>query len=202
MSVDKQKYLDADEVKTLRTVTEAKSIIDLKAGRITGITNWMLVDLALSTGLRVSEMANIRLRDLKLKRRILTVTRVKRKHPQSESLGVDPALVKHLREFTAWKKDCGHRMKKDSPLFVGQRGPLTAIGLAQAWKSAVKKAGLPAEFSIHSARHTLATHLLRKTNNLRQVQKQLGHSSPTTTANMYADVSFEDMVDGVTGVYA
>ena len=88
------------------------------------------------------------------------------------------------------------------PLFVGCRGPLTAQGLQRIWKAAVRRAGLPAELSIHSARHTLAVHLLRKTGNLRQVPKQLGHSSPATTANMYADVSFEDMQTGVTGLYA
>ena len=74
-------------------------------------------------------------------------------------------------------------------------------GLQQMWKAAVERAGLPEELSIHSARHTLATHLLKKTGNLRQVQKQLGHASPATTANMYADISFEDMQDGVTDLY-
>ena len=33
------------------------------------------------------------------------------------------------------------------------------------------------------------------------VQKQLGHASPATTTNMYADVSFEDMQDGLNGLY-
>ena len=47
----------------------------------------------------------------------------------------------------------------------------------------------------------MAVHLLRKTGNLRMVQKQLGHCNPTTTANMYADVTFEDMRDGVDGLY-
>ena len=65
----------------------------------------------------------------------------------------------------------------------------------------MRRAGLPDELSIHSARHTLAVVLLRKTGNLRLVQKQLGHSSPTTTANMYADVSFADMQDAVDGLY-
>ena len=51
------------------------------------------------------------------------------------------------------------------------------------------------------ARHTIAVHLLKKTGNLRQVQKQLGHASPATTANMYADISFEDMQNGVNGLY-
>ncbi len=87
-------------------------------------------------------------------------------------------------------------------LFVGERGPLTAQGLQRVWRWAVKRAGLPRELSIHAARHTLATHLLRKTGNLRQVQNQLGHSSPTTTAAMYADVSFEDMQESVSGLYA
>ena len=36
---------------------------------------------------------------------------------------------------------------------------------------------------------------------LRQVQQQLGHSSPTITAAMYADVTFEDMQDGLSGLY-
>jgi len=87
-------------------------------------------------------------------------------------------------------------------LFVGSRGPLTAQGLQRIWKGAIKRAGLPEELSIHSARHTIAVALLRRTGNLRQVQKQLGHSSPATTANMYADVPFEDMQSGVTGLYA
>ena len=56
---------------------------------------------------------------------------------------------------------------------------------------------LPKELSIHSARHTIAVQLLKKTGNLRLVQKQLGHASPATTANMYADISFEDMQNGV-----
>lgn len=65
-----------------------------------------------------------------------------------------------------------------------------------------KAKGGPTELSIHSARHTLAVHLLRKTGNLRQVQKQLGHSSPTITAALYADVTFEDMQDGLNGLYS
>ena len=74
--------------------------------------------------------------------------------------------------------------------------------MQQIWKAAVRRAGLPRELSIHSARHTLAVFLLRKTGNLRQVQKQLGHTSPVTTANMYADVTFEDMQAGVSGLYS
>ena len=51
----------------------------------------------------------------------------------------------------------------------------------------LEESNLPIHFSIHSARHTYATFLLHATNNLRYVQKQLGHSKISMTA-LYADV--------------
>ena len=130
-----------------------------------------------------------------LKRGLLKVTRLKRKKKTKESLAVGKDLIEHLREYIAWTD------KMKGPLFVGSRGPLTSRGLQQIWKAAVKRAGLPKELAIHSARHTLAVHLLKKTGNLRQVQKQLGHASPATTANMYADITFEDMQNGLNGLH-
>ena len=195
MVIDRAKYMDTDEVKQLRTVTEAKAIVDLKAGRVGGVRAWMLIDLALSTGLRVSEMAALKIKDVDLKRSCLSVTRLKRKKKVKESLALGKDLAQHLKDYIAWTD------RKSGALFVGSRGTLTAQGLQRIWKRSIKLAGLPKELSIHSARHTIAVHLLRKTSNLRQVQKQLGHASPATTANMYADISFEDMQNGVTGLY-
>ena len=195
MVIDRTKYMNMDEVKQLRTVTEAKAIVDLRKGRVKGPLSWMLVDLALSTGLRVSEMAALKIADVDFKRGCITVVRVKKKKRVKEPLALGKDLLKHLRNYIASMD------KKKGPLFVGKRGPLTTQGLQRIWKAAVGEAGLPEELSIHCARHTIAVHLLRKTGNLRQVQKQLGHASPTITANMYADISFEDMQDGVDGLY-
>jgi integrase/recombinase XerD len=195
MVIDRKKYMDMKEAKTLRTVTEARSIVDLRAGRVGGVIAWMLVDLALSTGLRVSEMTDLKIKDIDLKRGCLSVIRLKRKKKTRESLALGKDIAQHLKEYIAWTD------RKKGPLFLGSRGPLTAQGLQRIWKRSIKLAGLPKELSIHSARHTIAVHLLRKTGNLRQVQKQLGHASPATTANMYADISFEGMQNGVTGLY-
>lgn len=195
MVIDRNKYMDMKEVKQLRTVTEARAITDLKAGRINGVHAWMLVDLALSTGLRVSEIAAIKIKDINFKRGCLSVNRLKRKKKVKETLALGKDILQHLKEYIA-----DMELKKGS-LFVGSRGPLSAQGLQRIWKRSTKLAGLPKELSIHSARHTIAVHLLKKTGNLRQVQKQLGHASPATTANMYADISFEDMQNGVTGLY-
>ena len=50
MNVDRTKYMSIEEVKQLRTVTEAKAIVDLRAGRVNGPLSWMLVDMALIDG--------------------------------------------------------------------------------------------------------------------------------------------------------
>jgi len=193
--------MSIEEARQLRTFSEHRALKDIAQGRKTGVLSWMVVDLALSTGLRVSEMANLRIGDVDLKRGALKVRRLKRKKPLAETLAISPELLEHLKEFIAWKDTVGESIDKKGSLFIGKRGPLTAQGLQQIWKAEIKRAGLPKDLSIHCARHTMAVHLLRKTKNLRQVQKQLGHASPATTANMYADVPFEDMKDGVSGLY-
>jgi site-specific recombinase XerD len=185
--------MDLNEIKQLRTVTEARAIVDLRKGRLTGPRTWMVVDAALSTGLRVSELAAIKIQDIDFKRGFIKVQRVKKKKKTVDSLAIGQDLIKHLKEYLDGRTT--------GKLFIGERGDLTRYGLQQIWESAIKHAGLPKELSIHSARHSIAVHLLKKTGNLRQVQKQLGHASPATTANMYADISFEDMQNGVNGLY-
>ena len=209
MGIERTKYMSVDEVRQLRTVTEARAIVDLKAGRVNGVLGWMLVDFALSTGLRVSEIGRVKVEDIDLKRGLVTVSRSKkRKRVKPEPLAIGRELADHLRDFLTWRAcRLGDRPQPGCAatkglLFVGCRGGLTVQGLQRIWKAAIRRAGLPAEVSIHASRHTLAVHLLKKTGNLRLVQKQLGHSSPVTTANLYADVSFEDLQAATTGLYA
>lgn len=156
MAIDRKKYMDSQEIGRLRTVTEARAATDEKAGCVTGVRAWMVVDLALSTGLRVSEMAALTIQDVDLKRGCLSVVRLKRKKKVRETLAIGKELVEHLRDYIAWTG------RKTGRLFVGSRGPLTTQGLQRIWKKAVECAGLPAELSIHSARHSIAVHLLKK----------------------------------------
>ena len=202
MGIDRTRYLDADEAERLRTVAHARAVLDAAAGRKRGPLLWALVDTALVTGLRVSELARLVVGDLDARRGMLRVWRHKRRKRLQESMAISPTLAAHLSEFVAWKASAGQPVDPDSPLFWGKRGPLGAQGLAQAWRTAIRLAGLPRGLSIHCARHTAAVQLLGACNNLRAVQKHLGHASPTTTANMYADVPFKKMQEAVAGMYA
>ncbi|MHC4308018.1 MAG: tyrosine-type recombinase/integrase, partial [Planctomycetota bacterium] len=79
----------------------------------------------------------------------------------------------------------------DAPLFTGQKSKhISPQALEHIFKQSLKFAGLPYDkngYSIHSARHSYATLLYHTTQNLRYVQKQLGHSSLVMTG-LYADV--------------
>lgn len=191
------KYLSEAEVDKLRTTTKLRALEDAaaKPKRVGGVLNWMVVDAALSTGLRVGELVKIRVIDIDFQRSFINIHRLKKGKPYKDILAISPEFKQHLKDYLG--------KRKKGKLFKGKRGNLTKIGLQQIWLVAIKRAGLPAKgLSIHSARHTMAVCLLKKTKNLKQVQKQLGHSSIITTAQMYADIPFEDMQDGVTGLYS
>ena len=198
--MDRAKYLDEREVKQLRTFTEHRALKDLAAGRVAGPMRWMLVDLALQTGLRVGELAVLTIGDYNARRKALRVNRSKRRKPLAETMAVQPELAEHLDSFIAWKATAGQPTGPADSLFHGKRGPMGKEGLQALWRKALADADLP-KLSIHKARHTNAVALLRKTRNLRLVQKRLGHSSPAVTANLYADIPFADELDQVSGLY-
>ncbi len=201
MGIDRRRYMNARETRQLRQTTAGRAALDLQKGRTGGVLAWAVIDLALATGLRVGELVRLNCGDVGLRRRSLTVWRTKRRRPFQETLAIGGELRDHLAQFLDWKQLVDQPTEPEAPLLVGKRGALTARGAQQIFKTAAARAGLSEELSIHSCRHTIAVALLKKTKNLRQVQKQLGHASPAVTANMYADVSFEDMQEGLNGLY-
>jgi len=67
--ITRDKLFSKEERNHLVKATEEKPIVDLQKGRSTWVRRWMLVDLALFSGLRVSEIANLKIGDLHLNRK-------------------------------------------------------------------------------------------------------------------------------------
>jgi len=64
--ITRDKFLSKEERDRLVRATEEKAIVDIAKGRKTWVRRWMLIDLALFSGLRVSEIANLSIEDLRL----------------------------------------------------------------------------------------------------------------------------------------
>jgi integrase len=185
--ITRDKFLNLSEVQKLLKTTAEHAELDLMLGRATWITRNMLCNLAIRTGLRVSEIANLKIGDLHLngKENFLTVTRAKGNKRRDVYFNSD--LAKPLKKYIEIKhRSWNHPTGPDDFLFSHQGKKYTTVALYLSFREALKRAGLPLR-GIHSARHTHATLLLQATGDLQAVRRQLGHSSILLTS-LYADV--------------
>jgi integrase/recombinase XerD len=195
------KYLKDHEIKALRAFMEDKSFVAMAKRRKKPVRDWMMIDVALSAGLRASEICNLKVRDLHIGKGESAVFVQKGKGNKDRLVVIGDKLKRHLKDFIGWKKSVGEPTNQDSFLFVSERGPgMTLSALQKRFKWWARASGLGDRYSIHSARHTYGTMLYRNTKDLRMVQKQLGHSSCQVT-EVYADVLREDTVKAVNELY-
>lgn len=186
--ITRDKFLSVKEKNKLLSCCKKEARADLSGQRTTWVNRYMLIHLALNSGLRVSEIAALKIMDLCLngKENYLVVHCGKR--GKKRDVYLDDEIVVHLKSYIEVKKQWGEPIDDDSPLFAGRGGNhYTTTALEISFKKAAEKAGLPKYYSIHSSRHTYATLLLAKSKNIRFVQKQLGHASIAMTS-LYADV--------------
>jgi integrase/recombinase XerD len=145
-----------------------------------GLRDRALIELFYATGLRVSEMVNLRAQDLNLESGYLTCTGKGRKQ-RLVPIGDEASswLTRYLQEGRP-----ALLKKRSSPrLFVNARGGtgLTRVGFWKIVKARGREAGLPRTLSPHVLRHSFATHLLERGADLRAIQMMLGHSDLSTT---------------------
>jgi len=187
--ITRDKFFSEKETKTLMKVCRKKAEADYRESRKTWINRYMLIHLALQSGLRVMEIAALKIGDLHFNGRenYLIVQCGKRK--KKRDVYVDSEIVMHMQNYIKIKKEIFKEpIDNDSPLFSGRGGNhFTTTALEISFKRAIEEAGLPKTYSIHGTRHTYATFLLAKSKNIRFVQKQLGHASLSMTC-LYADV--------------
>ena len=192
--LDETKFLSTREVRRLlRAARTGAEEAGGPAGRA-AVRDYLIVHLALFTGLRVSEAANLKCGDIFIADGMssLLVRRGKGGKPRSVAFNV--ALKDHLVEYLRWKKEIGDAVTGDAPLLVSSSTgrAMTTRAIQKAFKRCAVRAGLSPHYSMHSLRHTFASHLYKASGwNLRLVQKQLGHASIATT-QVYADVMQPD----------
>jgi integrase/recombinase XerD len=132
-----------------------------------------LLALIYSAGLRISEALQMKPQDIDSVRMLIHVKNAKGKKDRYTLLS--EKILTLLRTYYSIYKPKEY-------LFEGQMGGRYSSRSAQALlKKAAKHAGIQKSISLHTLRHSFATHLLESGTDLRYIQELLGHSSPKTT---------------------
>lgn len=136
-----------------------------------------------SCGLRLSEGINLRVEDIDSARGVIAVRNSKGN--KDREVPLPEKTLELLKEH--WKSHRNRALlfpsaaKGDANISTAQN-PFSKSSVQSAFRSAVKSARINKKATVHSLRHSWATHLLEAGVNLRLIQVWLGHKSPSTTS--------------------
>jgi integrase/recombinase XerC len=152
-----------------------------------------ILEVLYSTGMRISELANIDTLNIDL---LAGVIKVRGKGNKERYCPLGRPAAEALTAALEKRSEIAHLLKgkKSSlPLFFGHTGgKLTTRSMERLMKKHLIRANLNPAISPHALRHSFATHLLDAGADLRSVQELLGHSSLSTT-QIYTHVSVEHL---------
>ena len=145
-----------------------------------GLRTCAVLEVLYSSGLRVSELCELKLSNIAAEQGFMKVLG---KGNKERLVPVGREALKHLNFYLRGVR--GHLDIKpgaEDHAFLSQRGrPLSRITVFTTLKKLAEQAGLRKTISPHTLRHSFATHLIEGGADLRAVQEMLGHASITTT---------------------
>lgn len=146
--------------------------------------NLALIDILISTGIRIAEAANISINDIINSERIILIHGKGRKQRL-----IYISCSQTWNNIIVWLKIRKARPTNTDMLFVNRYGdPISIHGIEYIYNSLKIQSGINVNSTPHYLRHTFATNLLANGADLRSVQEILGHSSVSTT-EIYTEVT-------------
>ena len=179
--------------KTDRRVVEAlnpgevEKLLRACAGRsVLEVRNRAIISILLDTGLRVSELASLKINDIDTKTGVILV-----RHGKGGKQRIVRTGSKALR--AAWRYIAAHRRGDGDALFLTRSGePLDAEGMKLMIRRLTKRAGF--RVSGHKLRHTFSISYLRNGGDVFTLQYLLGHSTLHMTQRYLQSLSSEDAI--------
>ena len=147
-----------------------------------GIRDELIIELLYATGIRVSELVNIKVKDIDFKEKSIKILGKGKK---------ERIVLFGNKALELINKYLKTREYENEYLILNNRGAkITERGIRVVLDKIVKQSGVKTHVSPHTMRHTFATHMLNEGANLVTVQELLGHENLATT-QVYTHVSNE-----------
>ncbi len=176
--------------KKLPIVLSVEEVQDvLMAAPGPGLKYRAALSISYGAGLRAAEVCNLKVADLDSDRMLIHVDHGK--GGKDRKVMLSPGLLDLLRDY--WKES-----RPEGWLFPGKPkiNPISPRQLNRAFTSAKNMAGVKKAATLHTLRHSFATHLLEANTDVRVIQVLLGHAKLTTTAQ-YTHVATKTIRDTV-----
>ncbi len=154
-----------------------------------GLRDKAMLELLYATGLRVSELVNLKLNQIFFNQGYLLIMG---KGSKERIVPFGDVAEEWMKRYSTDARPLLLKGKQSPFFFIGSRGsPITRQGFWKNIKKYALQCGIPLEMiSPHTLRHSFATHLLENGADLRSVQTMLGHSDISTT-QIYTHITRE-----------
>lgn len=151
------------------SIEEIKNIIN----SLTNLKHRAIISTILSSGLRISEVVNLKIGDIDSSGIIIKIVNAK---------GKNDRIVMLSGKFLSLLRDYFKEYKPVVYLFEGRNGEeYSTRSVQQIINNAVKKARIRKKVTVHSLRHSFASHLLDSGTDIRFIQELLGQKNISTT---------------------
>ncbi len=182
------------KVKKLPTVLSIKEIDDIIESIIESspeeIRNKTMIVLAYSCGLRVSELINLKMNNLRMTNRYLDFIG---KGSKERIVPISNEAIRYLELYFEKSRPYFNKLNNLEHIFLTRESKqMSRENFSLILKKISKEAGIKKNVSPHTLRHSFATHLLDQGLDLRLIQELLGHSDISTT-EIYTNISQEKL---------
>jgi integrase/recombinase XerD len=148
-----------------------------------------IIELFLQTGMRLSELATLKVTDIEIPKRItqdvenMGLVRIRRKGGKIATIPLNYKACRAVASYLQVRLDVGY-----PALFLSQfKQPMSKQAIQERVKKYMKEADIEGA-SVHTLRHTMATHHVARGTDLKTVQETLGHADLATTT-MYVSLA-------------
>ena len=172
----------------IMSVDDVTRLLDIKLEDHYSYRNKAMLELMYATGLRVSELVELKLSDIDFNDDII---RIMGKGSKERIIPIGDIALEALDEYINNHRALMLKGINNDYVFINNHGKkMTRQGFFKIIKKLAKDAGISSEISPHTLRHSFASHLLKYGADLRTIQELLGHSDISTT-QIYTHIANE-----------